>query len=136
MFWKKYVLILFVIIIAVNSTFTEGMAMNSKKKVLIIGLEGISPELLTTLLKENKLPNLAKILKNGIMMNLSSQLPLVSPVTWTSLSTGKNPGKHGIFGWQQCNPYDYQSYIPLSNDIKSKAFWEILSDEEKKYYNY
>lgn len=127
---KKVILILILVIIIPNCV--AGESMSAKKRVLVIGLEGISPELLISLVNSGKLPNLAKILENGTMINLTSPLPLVSPVTWTSFSTGKNPGKHGIFGWQQCNLSNYQTYIPLSDDIKSKTFWEILSEEGKK----
>jgi predicted AlkP superfamily phosphohydrolase/phosphomutase len=110
----------------------EGKAMEMQKRILIIGLEGASPELLIPWMDEGKLPNLAKISKNGTIANLTSTLPLVSPVTWTSLSTGKNPGKHGIFGWQQCDLNNYKTYIPLSTDVKAKTFWEILSENGKK----
>jgi predicted AlkP superfamily phosphohydrolase/phosphomutase len=127
----KKILFILVLIIIINYMSKESRAIE-KKKILIIGLEGVSPELLIPWINEGKLPNLARIGKNGTIANLTSPLPLVSPVTWTSFSTGKNPGKHGIFGWQQCNLSNYQTYIPLSEDIKSKTFCEIFSNEGKK----
>lgn len=102
------------------------------QKLVIIGIEGASYDLMTSLMNENKLPNISKLLKNGTIVNLTSEVPIVSPVTWTSFATGVNPGKHGVFGWQQCDPYTYDTYIPLSTDIKEKTFWKILSDNGKK----
>ncbi|MDI6826378.1 MAG: alkaline phosphatase family protein [Candidatus Aenigmarchaeota archaeon] len=102
------------------------------QKLFIIGIEGASYDLIVSLMKEDKLPNLSKLLKDGKVLNLTSELPLVSPVTWTSFATGVNPGRHGIFGWQQCDPYTYETYIPLSSDIKEKTFWRILSEHGKK----
>jgi predicted AlkP superfamily phosphohydrolase/phosphomutase len=125
---KKLLLISILVIIILPM---EGRAM-IERRVLIIGLEGISPQLLISWMDEGKLPNLAKISKNGTIVNLTSPLPLVSPVTWASFSTGKNPGKHGIFGWQQCDFLTYKTYIPFSKDVKSKTFWEILSEEGKR----
>jgi predicted AlkP superfamily phosphohydrolase/phosphomutase len=124
---------LFLVILVILMSFTIAKGETIKEeKILIIGLEGLSPELLTSLMNDGKLPNLSSLIKNGIMLNLTSPLPLVSPVTWTSFSTGKNPGKHGIFGWQQCDLDSYKTYIPLSNDIKAKTFWEILSENGKR----
>jgi predicted AlkP superfamily phosphohydrolase/phosphomutase len=124
---------LFLVILVILMSFTSAKGETIKdEKILIIGLEGLSPELLTSLINDDKLPNLSNLIKNGTMLNLTSPLPLVSPVTWTSFSTGKNPGKHGIFGWQQCDLDSYKTYIPLSNDVKAKTFWEIASENGKR----
>ena len=108
------------------------MVFAQTKRILIIGVEGASPEIISSMIKEHELPNIEKILNNGTMANITSELPLVSPVTWTSFATSSNPSVHGIFGWQQCNPYTYKRYIPFSTDIKAKTFWSVLSDNGEK----
>lgn len=102
------------------------------KRVLIIGLDGATWDIINPLLKENKLPNLARLVNKGIIANLTSVLPIISSVAWTSFATGVNPGKHGIFGYQQCDRESYKTYITTSEDIHEKWFWEILSEHGKK----
>lgn len=120
----------FVSLTLIFSFFKIGIAM--AEKILIVGVEGVSLNLLNEWLDEGELPHIAKILEEGSIINLTTPLPLVSPVTWTSFATGKNPGEHGIFGWEQCNPYTYRKYIPLADDIKEKTFWQILSENGKR----
>jgi len=92
------------------------------KRVLIIGLDGASWDLLTPWIKEKKLPTLEKLMKNGLYGNLKSVVPALSAPAWTSLATGKNPGKHGIFDFTTSD-----GGIVNSNDVKGERIWDILS---------
>jgi len=92
------------------------------KRVLIIGLDGASWDLLTPWIKEKKLPTLEKLMKNGIYGKLESVIPSLSAPAWTSLATGKNPGKHGIFDFVTSD-----GRIVNSNDVKEERVWNILS---------
>jgi len=92
------------------------------KRVLVIGLDGASWNLLTPWIKEKKLPTLEKLMKNGIYGKLESVIPALSAPAWTSLATGKNPGKHGIFDFITPN-----GRIVNSNDVKVERVWEILN---------
>jgi len=73
------------------------------------------------------MPNLSKIMKKGVYGQLMSTIPPISPVAWTSISTGLNPGKHGIFGFLD------RHYRPHSSlKLRKKAIWDIISIYGKK----
>ncbi len=101
-------------------------------KVLVIGLDGATWDLLKPWMEAGKLPNLAEMTKNGSSGKLNSVFPIISPAAWSSFSTGMTPGKHGVFGFQQRRRADYKSYIPMSTDVRGKWFWEIIGMNGKR----
>lgn len=122
------------------------------KRVVILGLDGLEPTLAEQFMNEGKLPNLDRLRKEGCYTRLGTTWPPLSPVAWSSFSTGTNPGKHNIFDFIGRNPVDYKPLIssvqirpgrrnlrlgpyviPLSRpDIralrKSKPFWTVLGE--------
>jgi predicted AlkP superfamily phosphohydrolase/phosphomutase len=109
------------------------LAMNERKeKVLVIGLDGATFDILTPWMEQGKLPNLAKIKKEGSLGELKSTIPPISSLAWPSIFTGNNPGKHGLFGFQQCKKGTMESKINLGSDIEGKKLWKILSEHKKK----
>ena len=66
-------------------------------RLLVIGLDGATFDLIKPWVRQGELPNIAKILQRGVHGELKSTVPPMSPPAWTSFMTGKNPGKHGIF---------------------------------------
>lgn len=121
------------------------------KRVVILGLDGLEPTMTEQFLKEGLLPNLAKLREQGSYLRLGSTWPPISPVAWSSFSTGTNPGKHNIFDFIARTP-DYRPtissvrmreprrklklggyLIPLSKPEitplrKSKPFWTVLGE--------
>ncbi len=73
-------------------------------KLLIIGLDGATFDLIQPWAQEGKLPHLARLLEEGVHGTLRSTIPPMSPPAWTSFVTGKNPGKHGIFDFTARQP--------------------------------
>ena len=67
------------------------------KRVVILGFDGMDPELAERYMSEGKLPNLAKLREHGTFRNLATTIPPISPVAWSSFLTGVNPGKHNIY---------------------------------------
>jgi len=57
------------------------------------------------------MPNFQKLCSQGVKGTLESTMPPVTPVAWTSLMTGANPGKHGVFAFRKTGPDN--SYLPL-----------------------
>ena len=99
-----------------------------RNKLLIIGLDGATPNLINKWIDE--LPNLKEIKRNGIFGNLKSTIPPFSCPAWNCFMTGKNPGKIGIFDFQVgLSQFDVTSY-PLIVNLTyqdSLTFWDILS---------
>jgi len=67
------------------------------KRVVILGLDGLSPVIAEKMMSEGKMPNLSRLSAEGTFSKLGTTCPGISPVAWSSFQTGVNPGKHGIF---------------------------------------
>ncbi|MFN2185295.1 MAG: alkaline phosphatase family protein, partial [Anaerolineae bacterium] len=65
-------------------------------KVLVIGLDGVTLDLLGPWIEAGELPNLQKLIQEGASGKLRSTLPPISSSSWSSFATGVNPGKHGL----------------------------------------
>ena len=68
-----------------------------KPHLLVIGIDGMDFRISSQLLAAGRLPNLSALAARGAWGPLQSTVPPVTPCAWTTLMTGKNPGKHGIF---------------------------------------
>ena len=104
-------------------------------RVLLIGLDGCDPDDLRKLMDKGLLPNFKRLSDAGSFKAMDIVNPAESPVVWSSLATGQNPGAHGIFDFIGRNA---QSYLPqlelLSAEgdgyrypIKAKAFWDYTA---------
>jgi len=63
---------------------------------------------------------------------MKSVYPTVSSVAWASYMTGRNPGRHNIYGFVDRKPGTYDIFIPNSQYLKSRTLWEHLSDAGKR----
>lgn len=100
-----------------------------KTKVLVLGLDGVEPKLFKWA-KENKLPNIAKLLNSGAHGNLKSTMPPLSAIAWPSFYTGTNPGKHGVFDTQQLTSEGFKAVSFKS--VSGKSLWKIMTENGKK----
>jgi predicted AlkP superfamily pyrophosphatase or phosphodiesterase len=66
------------------------------RKLIFLGLDGLDPALAERYMAEGKLPNFAKLRQEGAYGRLVSAKPLLSPVVWTTIATGKTPEEHHI----------------------------------------
>ena len=106
--------------------------MSSRNKVLVIGLDGATFDLILPMVRDGKLPNISKIMNHGVWGELASVIQPVSASAWTSFMTGKNPGKHGIFGFRKQNKGSYSEAFVNRTLIKAKTLWRILDENGKK----
>jgi predicted AlkP superfamily phosphohydrolase/phosphomutase len=130
----------------------DGAAQAPQKKVLILGFDGMDPQILKRLVQEDKLPHFARLMKTGDFKPLATSMPPQSPVAWATFITGMNPGGHGIFDFIHIDPATMAPYlstsraepakrtirigewnIPLASGTvtllrQGKAFWEILEE--------
>ncbi|HSB08654.1 MAG TPA: alkaline phosphatase family protein [Blastocatellia bacterium] len=67
------------------------------KKVLFIGLDGATFDLLDPLMDRGLMPRLKRFIGEGVRGPLETTIPPITPTAWVSWMTGKNPGKHGVF---------------------------------------
>jgi predicted AlkP superfamily phosphohydrolase/phosphomutase len=73
---------------------------------------------------EGRLPVLQSLMQKGVSGTLNSVFPPLSPVAWTTVMTGKNPGKHGVFEFVEHGHNPLAGRINTSRSIKSELVWE------------
>jgi len=104
------------------------MTAKKKEKVIIIGLDGVSYKVIQPWLKKGYLPTIKSILDGGRLVMHNSVTPPISPSAWTSLVTGVNPGKHGIFDFLVREPQNY-IFSPVNRILcKYKSVWKLLDE--------
>ena len=82
----------------------------SVDRVVVVGLDGLDPELTKRFMEEGKLPNFSRLAEQGGFSPLRTTCPAMSPVAWSSFQTGVNPGKHNIFDFLT---RDEKTYLPV-----------------------
>ncbi|MCD6231084.1 alkaline phosphatase family protein [Candidatus Aerophobetes bacterium] len=101
-------------------------------KVLIIGLDGATWDIIIPFVKEGKLPTFKRLLENGSWGILKSTLPPVTVPAWPSFATGKNPAKLGVYNFIIVDNKSGKTRIVRSSDVKSRKIWDYLDFYGKK----
>jgi len=99
-----------------------------KPKILIVGLDAATWDLIGPWTQRGLLPNLAKVTQAGASGKLESVLPPITPPAWTAFTTGKNPGKHGIFHFVEPTPGSYAMRYVNASSRRTKTIFRLLSD--------
>ncbi|RKY85513.1 hypothetical protein DRQ09_07180 [candidate division KSB1 bacterium] len=102
------------------------------KKVVVFGLDGTPYTMLEKLTSAGIMPETKKILGDGTFLQMDAPVPEISSVSWSCFMTGKNPAKHGIFGFTDFKPYSYSIRFPNFTELKSETIWDILSKYKKR----
>ena len=100
---------------------------SSKRKVLLIGWDAADWEVITPLLEEGLMPALEGLINRGVMANLATLQPILSPMLWNSVATGKFADKHGIHGFIEPDLKNGGARPYTSTSRKCKALWNMLS---------
>jgi predicted AlkP superfamily phosphohydrolase/phosphomutase len=108
------------------------MYKNSENKIMIIGLDGATFDVIRPLAEDGCLPNLAKLMNNSSHSDLESTIPYITPAAWSSFMTGKFPEKHSVIDFLEFIPKPYSTRLTNSQSIKEKTIWQILSEKGKK----
>jgi predicted AlkP superfamily phosphohydrolase/phosphomutase/tetratricopeptide (TPR) repeat protein len=99
----------------------------TKPRVLLIGWDAADWKVIRPLLAAGQMPNLARLIAAGVSGNVATIYPVLSPMLWTSIATGKRAYKHGIHGFSEPLP-DGSGVRPITLlSRKTKAIWNILN---------
>lgn len=122
------------------------------KRVIVLGLDGLDPDICDALLARGELPHLRKLRDEGTYRRLGTSMPALSPVAWSTFATGADPSRHGIFDFIARDPRTYapklsssevygrtrmvgigKLRIPVSTGgvrglRRGRTFWRVLSD--------
>ena len=97
-------------------------------RVIVVGFDGIDPEMIGQFVAEGVMPNTARLIEQGAFGGLMSTLPPSSASAWTSAFTGVNPGKHGIYGFMGQPAPDAEGNIVFNTSLQRgfNAVWQML----------
>ncbi len=101
-------------------------------KFILLGWDAADWKVINPLIEQGLMPNLERLINQGVIGNHATLDPPYSPMLWTSIATGKRPYKHGVLGFQE--PWDKGSGVRpvISISRKCKALWNILNQEGYK----
>jgi len=108
------------------------MAKHQTKKVLLIGWDAADWKIIDPLMDNGLMPALESLVDPGVIGNIATLDPPLSPMLWTSIATGKHADKHGVLGFVEPAP-DGKGIRPVSvTTRKVKAIWNILTQSGYK----
>ncbi len=95
-------------------------------KLLILGIDGATFDLILPWVEAGHLPNLARLIQDGVHADLASTLPPVTSPAWPTFMTGCNPGKHGVFDFIQPSGANFS--LVNASKVKQPTIWQQLSN--------
>ncbi|WP_338727730.1 alkaline phosphatase family protein [Haladaptatus sp. DJG-WS-42] len=96
-------------------------------RVAFFGIDGVPYSLLSE--HEDEFPNLAALAADGAAGAIDSIVPPESSACWPSLTTGKNPGETGVYGFQDREVGSYDTYVPMGRDVQAERLWDRVTSE-------
>lgn len=106
--------------------------MTNQDRILVIGIDGGSLDLIKSWADQGHLPFLKHLMSSGGYSKLTSVYPVISSAAWVTFMTGVNPGKHNIFDFVYRENDGYQLKPITSDCITEPTLWNLLSNEEKR----
>lgn len=98
---------------------------------LVIGLDAATWRVIDPMVKDGELPNFAALIEGGVKGSLSTTMPPMTPLAWTSMVTGVNPGRHGVFDFlsqdstsREIGPIDFSK-------MTCPAVWDVFASENR-----
>ena len=108
------------------------MADSIAQKLLLIGWDAADWEMIHPLLDAGRMPNLQRLVEEGVMGSLLTLQPMLSPILWTSIATGKRAYQHGVHGFVEPTSDGTALRPTASSTRKCKALWNILAQAGKR----
>ena len=100
------------------------------RRVMIIGLDGATFDVLNPMMAAGRMPNVKRFIERGVSGPFESTRPPITPAAWTTFMTGKNPGTHGVVDFER---YDVHTGRLSFNSTQTvghvRTLWQILSEK-------
>src|SRR5256714_4699849 len=90
----------------------------AREKVIVVGFDGVDARYTEQWMNEGKLPNLARLRAQGTFRPLRPTVPAQTPVSWSTFSTGIDPGRTGIFDFLRRDPKTYLPFFAAFDETK------------------
>ena len=117
---------------------SQAFAEPLRERLVIIGIDGLTFDVIEPLIEQGKLPTFQKLIKTGSRATLMSEKPMRSPALWTTIATGQPRAKHRIFdfvtgSWYWTKAERHKKQRLVTSDMReSPALWNMASDANKK----
>lgn len=102
------------------------------KKLLLVGWDAADWQMMHPLIDAGRMPNLKRLVEAGVIGNLATLQPVLSPILWTSIATGKRAYQHGVTGFVEPTPDGLSLRPTASSTRQCKALWNILAQSGKR----
>lgn len=99
---------------------------SSVSKVVVIGLDGVPYRFLTE--GPVSFPAIEAIADAGAAGSVDSITPPAVSACWAALTTGVNPGKTGVYGFQDREVGSYDTYVPTGGDVQAPRVWDVAEE--------
>ena len=97
------------------------------RKLLLVGWDAADWQMMHPLIDAGRMPNLKRLVEAGVIGNLMTLQPMLSPILWTSITTGKRAYLHGVYGFVEPTPDGTALRPTASSTRRCKALWNILA---------
>ena len=111
---------------------SAGESQTAKRRVLVIGLDGATFDLIKPWAAEGYLPTLKRLLEDGAHGSLRSTVPPMTGPAWTSFATGVNPGKHRLYDWVAREEDSYRFLPVTAADCRAPTIYSLLSQLDRR----
>ncbi|MDH3197258.1 MAG: alkaline phosphatase family protein [Candidatus Krumholzibacteria bacterium] len=105
-----------------------GVAPRPLRRLIVVGVDGGDWLNIEPMIAQGKLPNFRRLVEQGATGPLESMEPMLSPLLWTTMATGKYPEAHGILNFTVVDP-ESGAKVPITRIYrKVDAFWNMAGD--------
>src|SRR5216684_2061527 len=109
------------------------LSLLAKEKVIVLGFDGVDARYTEQWMNEGKLPNLARLRTEGTFRPLRPTVPAQTPVSWSTFSTGIDPGRTGIFDFLRRDPNTYLPVFAAFDETKEPF---LLGDKNPMVFSF
>jgi predicted AlkP superfamily phosphohydrolase/phosphomutase len=95
------------------------------RRVVILGLDGMDPGLLTKFMLDGRMPNFQKLAERGVFRPLDTSVPSMSPVAWSTFATGVDASQHCIYDFLTRDPCTYAPMLSSTDIVNAKRVLNI-----------
>jgi predicted AlkP superfamily phosphohydrolase/phosphomutase len=108
------------------------LRLKKRRKIFVVGLDCADPVLVFDWWR-NELPTLRRLMEAGAYGPLTSCVPCITVPAWSSMTSGKDPGVLGFYGFRNRADYSYENMaIATGSVVKEPRVWELLGQAGKQ----
>lgn len=114
------------------SSESDGAPTAGAKRVLVVGWDGGTWDMIEPLLEAGRLPNLARLIDRGTTAEIESTAVPSDASAWVAAFTGTLPGSNGVYSWFAAQPRSYEVKLNDATANKAQPVWSVLESKGKR----